>query len=104
MERNMKIIKDYVHYLIKQISSDKIIPRDEKHLAKIIKKEIEKNGNQCDLNHIDVSQIKDMNYLFFHSQFNGDISRWDVSKVKSMTSMFKSSQFDGDISNWNVSK
>ncbi len=81
----------------------KIIAEDKQHLRKIIEKEIEKNGYQCDLNHIDVSKVDDMSFLFCNSKFNGDISEWDVSKVIDMDSMFQSSEFDGNISKWNVS-
>ena len=44
-----------------------------------------------------------MQYMFFDSEFNGDISKWDVSNVTNMEGMFLSSTFNGDISNWDVS-
>lgn len=80
-------------------------------LKKLIERIIEKRGNECDLNDIDVSNIKKMNYrdvtgikgLFEHSRFNGDISGWDVSKVISMYNMFSRSKFNGYISRWDVS-
>ena len=56
-----------------------------------------------DISKWDVSNVEDMNSMFWESQFNGDISNWDVSKVKYMCYMFEKSEFNGDISKWNVS-
>ena len=83
---------------------NKIVAKDHKHLLDIIYNEITLNGNQCNLNHIDVSQVKEMHFLFTETAFNGDISEWDVSNVEHMDSMFCMSVFNGDISKWNVSK
>lgn len=83
---------------------EKIIVRTKEQLNWYINREIKQNGNNCDLNHIDVSNITDMERLFFRSSFNGDISNWDVSNVKTMCMMFEDSEFNGDISKWDVSK
>ena len=47
-----------------------------------------------------------MSYMFVYSEFNGDISKWDVSNVKDMAFMFSKSKFtgeNGDIAKWDVS-
>jgi hypothetical protein len=81
----------------------KIIATDPYQLMEIIEKEIALNGNNCDLNHIDVSNLKDMIGIFAGSKFNGDISKWDVSNVERMDGIFVNSSFNGDISDWDVS-
>jgi surface protein len=87
-------------------------PKTKDELIKIIKDEVEKNGWECDLNHIDVSQITDMSSLFSDAyngyglaKFNGDISGWDVSSVKDMRDMFWGTEsFNQPIGDWDVSK
>ena len=105
----MKPLKDIILEKL-QISRNKItkvehtlFPETKDELKEMIKLEIMYNGNKCSLNHIDVSEITDMSYLFFESEFNGDISNWDVSNVTNIRGMFWAAKFDGDISNWNVS-
>ena len=49
-------------------------PKTTEELRKIIENRINEQGNNCDLNDIDVSLIEDMSYLFSRSNFNGDIS------------------------------
>ena len=78
-------------------------PKTKEELLALIGAEIKQNGNQCDLNHIDVSLINDFSCLFYNSEFNGDISSWDVSRVKNMRFTFAASKFNGDVSKWDVS-
>jgi len=78
-------------------------PRTREGLSALIYAEINKNGNQCDLNHIDVSLITDFSKLFYGSKFNGEISKWNV-RAENMYRMFSGSEFNGDISAWDVSE
>lgn len=73
-------------------------------LKDAIRKCMETYGDNCDLNHLDVSGVTDFRSVFQNLPFNGDISRWDVSNATSLMRMFEGSAFDGDISQWNVSK
>jgi surface protein len=81
----------------------KIIAENKEHLRGLIATEYKLYGKNCNLNHIDVSNVISMENLFFFSSFNGDISEWDVSNVRNMKGMFAESSFNGDISKWNVS-
>ncbi len=103
----MKTLQNYIteKILINKNSKIEYIyhPKTKDELKKIIKQKIESEGNECDLNDIDTSNITDMSNLFKDSKFNGDISKWDVSNVTDMEGMFRFSEFNGDISNWDVS-
>ena len=72
------------------------------NIKQIVKSEIERLGNEADLNHIDVSGVTNMEGLFRGLDFVGNISNWDVGNVKYMSWMFYNSSFNQDISNWDV--
>ena len=81
----------------------KYFPQTKEELKEIIEKRIKDEGNEVDLNDIDVSNITDMSSLFEYSDFNGNICKWVVSNVTSMEYMFfVCKSFNQDISGWDV--
>ena len=103
----MKTLQHYITEKILINKNSKIAynyhPKTKEELKDIINKRIESEGNDCNLNDIDTSNIIDMSDLFEYSDFNGDISKWNVSNVKTMYGMFYKSEFNGNIYKWNVS-
>lgn len=87
-----------------EFSSYTCKPTTKEELQDIIEDRISKEGPNCDLHDIDTSLITDMSWVFFDSDFNGDISNWDVSNVENMTVAFYRAKFNQDISNWNIRK
>ena len=95
----------------------RVIDGDSDEMAKtlsiLIERIITKRGLECNLNDIDVSNIKKMCYedeyrfimgVFEDSHFNGDISGWDVSNVEDMRYMFRGAKkFNQPLNNWDVS-
>lgn len=88
-------------WLQAQIGIYKVNNTDE--LKKLIECCIKTLGNKCNLNWIDVSNINNMEGIFYNSTFNGNISKWDVSNVTDMPYMFQQSKFNQNISKWDVS-
>lgn len=111
--------------------AEKIKPTQDRFLPELITTLLQERGFDCDLNDVDVSDVRDftgvfnvshnwefvgdisqwdtsnarrMARMFQRSEFNGDISKWDVSNVTDMNSMFSSAKFTGDVSRWDVSK
>lgn len=54
----------------------------------IVRQEIERLGNEADLNHIDVSEVTNMVELFEYTAFNGNIEQWNFDNIESMTDIF----------------
>ena len=106
----MKSLSSYIQekLIIKKSKSNsyKYFPKTKKELKDIILQRIEAEGNEVDLNDIDVSEITDMSELFKNFfNFRGNISQWDVSNVTNMHDMFYwCESFNQDISNWDVLK
>ena len=112
----MKALNDFVLEKLKVAGNKHTYhPNSKDELVDLIIKEIETNGPECSLNHIDTSNITDMSYLFrggnknqyqgghpVLGEFNGDISNWYVSNVENMRYMFYGSLFNGDISDWQI--
>ena len=101
----MKSLTRYIQEkLVIKKSKYNYFPQTKEELREIIKQRIKDEGNEVDLNDIDVSNITNMSNLFERTNFNGDISKWDVSNVTNMYSMFYGCKnFNQDISNWDVS-
>ena len=61
----MKSISSYINEALKLGKSRyKYHPQTKEELQKIINKRVKEEGNECNLNDIDVSYITDMSYLF----------------------------------------
>lgn len=110
INEKLKINKDY-----KEAYSQK--PATAKDLRKIIEDRLEKQGcgtikEPINLNDIDVSEIDNLENVFYYIGMSYkikaiDISDWDVSHVTSFKSMFadcSSLQYVGNLSKWDVSE
>ena len=109
---------------------DRPSPTSKDELRQFIEQELERQGPDADLNHIDVSGIDNMSFLFNKlnirnikidewntgnvtnmsymfmdcRNFNCDLSGWDVSNVTNMSSLFRGcKKFNCDLSKWDVS-
>ena len=102
----MKSLSQYIQekLMIKKDKNYKYFPETREELKNLVLQRIKSEGNEIDLNDIDVSNVTDMSALFGLTDFNGDISHWDVSNVTDMSGMFYGcSKFNQDISHWDVS-
>ena len=74
-------MKSLSHYIQEKLiikknkaTNYRYFPQTKEELKDIISKRIKDEGNEVDLNDIDVSTITDMSNLFEYLDFNGDIS------------------------------
>ena len=57
------------------------------------------------LNNWNVSNVKEMGYMFGDAGFNQPLNNWDVSNVTDMGGMFlRARSFNQPLNKWNVSK
>lgn len=103
------LVSERLHIGNNTKSAARLRPTSKNELRSIIEKELEQQGPDADLNHIDVSEIDNM-YELFHrinkktSVGNIKIDQWDVNNVTDMESMFADcTKFNADLSNWDVS-
>ena len=72
-------MKSLTHYIQEKLlikkSKYNYFPKTKKELKDIILQRIKTEGNEVDLNNIDVSKITDMSSLFEYSDFNANISK-----------------------------
>ena len=108
----MKRLTNYIQegLLSRKISTKTPIrytPKDPDDLVKIIVDLL--NKGQTNLNCIDVSNITEMDWVFYEINYKVkvkdiDISEWNVSKVEDMRGMFGGcKEFNSDLYNWDVS-
>ena len=51
----------------------------------------------------DVSNVTDMQEMFYETDINQDLKQWNVENVTNMEKMFYNAKyFNQDLSNWNV--
>ena len=105
-------------YLLSKSNHKQVIFASDETLYRIVRNEISKLGKDTDLNHIDVSEVKDFFYgldmdeespenllgLFEDTDFHGDVSEWDMSHAENTNSMFYDCEnFNCDLSKWDMS-
>ena len=94
--------------ITKDTKSKSIVVHDKFEFKKAVDDIIKQTGNSetVDLNSIDVSHLVDMTRLLrtYKTIKHLDISDWDVSQIKNMGFMFPPSLETVDLSRWNVSE
>ena len=97
-------MKSFKQHIFEKLKVSKhtltLFPKTKEELLKMITDEISKNGNECSLNHIDVSRITDMSQLFFTSKFNQNIDNWKPKQRALRRNMFKDSPLENNLPIW----
>lgn len=76
-------------HITSKTNSVRLRPTKWLELKTIVKQEIEQQGPDANLNHIDVSAITNMSSLFFGMNIrNIKIDEWNVSNVENIRNMF----------------
>lgn len=79
-------------------------PGTLKELREIVRSELDIQGPNADLNHIDISEITELTGLFNQDVENIKIDKWNTSKVTNMSGLFNGcGKFNADLSNWDTS-
>ena len=96
----MKSFNTYINEKLKitknMLNKQTITPQTVEELVEAIKNEIKLYGGDCSLEHINISNIKNISYLFSEHPvstwgikgFCGDISKWNMSNVDDAIYMF----------------
>ena len=110
----MKKINQYIiekFKISKNTKTYKYFPKNRKQLIEIIEKLLEERGPDAYLNDIDISNVKNIESLFYDIIENDsykigkiDVSGWNVSHIKSFKQLFcNCKEFDCDLSLWDTS-
>ena len=67
-----------------------------------IERAMQTHDPECDLNHLDISEMQDISNTFEGTAFVGDVSTWQVGSMRDMRHLFADCPFSGDLSKWDV--
>ena len=105
-------MKTILEYLSTKVEQTKIKATNET-IQQIVKDELDRLGHDCDLNHIDTSQVTSMINLFradhegayftMRNEINPDVSKWNTENLKEAMCMFLGCvNFDCDLGSWDT--